>query len=94
MKKIYCFCNTRSPGWYVVLALCEDGVCLGLHASSTEAFAKLDIGYLSDEHYRHEDYREHCPDGYELVWVDDPKSHDGVMAAYARNQAMREGAIS
>jgi hypothetical protein len=35
--KIYCFCNGGSPGWYVVMAMAEDGHVLASHVCSEEA---------------------------------------------------------
>ena len=70
------------------MAICEDGYCLAVHVSSIEGWAKHDIGLTSD--WKHEIYREHCPDGYELEWVDKPKEHTGLMAAYELNQKLKE----
>jgi hypothetical protein len=69
MNKIFCFINGGSPGWYNVAALAEDGYCLAGHLSSSEGWAKHDIGIGSD--WKHEQYKAHYPDGYELVWLND-----------------------
>jgi len=86
--KIFCWVNAgKGTDWQVVMAMAEDGTCLASHVSSSESFAKHDIGITSD--WKHETYKKHCPDGYELVWVDDarPGNHPGLDAAYAKNQA-------
>lgn len=86
-KKIYCFINSgKGTDWINVIALCEDGHCLAQHCSSSEWFAKHDIGLTSD--WKHEHYKEHCPEGYELEWVDEPMGHEGIDAAYILNQEL------
>jgi hypothetical protein len=88
-KKIYIFVNSRwASGDVVALALCEDGIPLGSHFSSNEDFAKHDMGLTSD--WKHDGYKAHCPEGYELEWVDDYKTHPGLQAAYKLNQEMPE----
>ena len=88
--KIYCWINNPSPDFMGVLAMADDGVVLAQHISSHKAWAMHDIGITSD--WKHDEYRKHCPDGYELEWVDNPETHEGVQAAYALNQAAREEA--
>lgn len=83
--KIFVFINNCEPEWVVPLAIAEDGTCLASHASSSEAWAWFDIGLTSDR--KHDAYNLHYPGGYELVRVDRPKEHEGLMAAYALNQA-------
>jgi len=68
-------------------ALAEDGTGLGSHLSSSVAFAKHDMGLTSDWH--HESYRKHCPNGYDLEWIDDPPNHAGWMAAMVLNHAKK-----
>jgi len=87
MKKIFCFINGgNGSDWFNVLALCEDGHCLAQHVSSSEWWAKIDIGVNSDR--QHDQYKEHCLDGYELVWIDDPANSAELAAAYAKNQEL------
>lgn len=88
--KIYCWVNSgRGTEWQVVMAMAEDGHALASHCSSSEYFAKHDIGLTSD--WKHDTYAKHYPDGYELVWVDDarPGECPGLDEAYAKNQALR-----
>jgi hypothetical protein len=66
------------------MAMAEDGHVLAGHCSSHELWAKHDIGLTSD--WKHEQYKAHYPDGYEVEWVDRPFDHEGLMAAYAKNQ--------
>lgn len=87
MQKIFCFINGgRGTDCNIVLAICEDGHCLAQHLSSNEWFARHDIGINSD--WKHDKYEEHCQDGYELVWVDDPANSDELAAAYKKNQEL------
>ena len=67
-------------------ALSEEGVVLAQHLSSSVAFAKHDLGLTSDWH--HEKYRAAAPDGFELEWVDDRKTHTGWLAAIERNEGL------
>ncbi len=67
-------------------ALAEDGTGLASHLSSSVGFARHDMGLTSD--WTHEYYREYCPDGFELEWVDDPETHAGWQAALALNRAL------
>lgn len=86
-QKIFCFINSgKGTDWQNVQALCEDGRCLAGHVSSNEGFARHDIGMTSD--WKHDHYKKHCPDGYELVWVDDPVGHVGLNEAYKKNQLL------
>ena len=86
--KIYVFVNGRWGNDCIGLALAEDGHCLGSHLSSSEMWSRHDMGLTSD--WKHDGYKEHYPDGYELEWVDDPKKHEGLMAAYKKNQELKE----
>lgn len=67
--RIYCWVNAgRGTDMQMVVAMAEDGTGLAGHLSSHEDWAKHDIGVTSD--WKHEVYREHYPDGFEVVWVD------------------------
>lgn len=82
-KTIYGFVNGGSPGWYDVVGICEDGVVLAGHICSTHEFGKYDIGVTSDR--KHALYAKHCPDGFQVVWVDHPLIHDGLKEAFRLN---------
>jgi hypothetical protein len=69
--KIYCFINGGTNYFMNVAALAEDGTTLAGHASSNEYWAQHDIGILSD--WKHENYQKHYPNGFELVWLNDPE---------------------
>lgn len=87
MKKIYCFVNSgKGTDWQIVIALCEDGHCLASHCSSNEGWAKHDIGIGSD--WKHDKYKEHCPEGFELIWINDAADSKEVDAAYELNQQL------
>lgn len=68
-SKIYCFINGKIQGIgdLSVVALAEDGEQLAGHVSSSESYAKHDIGINST--WKHDKYKAHYPDGYELVWL-------------------------
>lgn len=73
-----------------VEALAEDGHVLGGHISSSVAFGKRDIGYLPGTFLerRHEQFKQHYPDGFEVVWIDSPESDERYIAAVKRNHAL------
>ena len=83
---IYGFNNGGSQGWYSACLLAEDGECLGGHICSHEAYMPADLGILEgtrpDRH--EENFQKHYPDGYELEWVDNPNSHEGIALACKR----------
>ncbi len=86
LPEIYCFCNGGSPGWFTMSALSEDGEFLAGHASSSLSWGAHDLGFHADN-WKHEQYRERYPGGFVLVWVPDPRNHDGLRAAYAKHVA-------
>lgn len=87
LKKIYIFMNSgRGTDWIEGMALCEDGHYLAGHVSSSYGFFRHDMGLTGE--WKHDLYKAHCPDGYELVEVENPSSHDGVKEAYALNQQL------
>lgn len=86
MNKIYCFINSGSVGWYSVVGLAEDGHCLSGHLSSDEYWARHDIGITSN--WKHEEYKKHYPDGYELVWLDEPMEDEGFRISAELNEKL------
>lgn len=89
MGLIYVWCNSSSPEWHSMMAMAEDGSVLAHHVCSAHGFAFHDMG-IDEGGWKRDKYAEHYPDGFEVVWVESPKSHDGLMAAYALNQKRRE----
>ena len=101
MAKIYLYCLAMNSGSGIVhgstvggdvvgFALAEDGNLLATHCSSSPDFSKHDMGLTSD--WKHDDYNEHYPDGYEVEWIDEPNldNHAGFQDAFAKNQAIKE----
>lgn len=95
VKKIFCFIQSGSGTDFInVMAICEDGHVLANHLSSSKLWAMHDIGINSD--WKHEKYKEHCPDGYEVVWLEaddikeQMKNKDGEFySAYLLNQQLK-----
>jgi len=91
--KIYCFSNVVGGGDGIALALAEDGNVLGSHWCSNECYVSQDLGvaegYRPD---RHETYKEHYPDGYEMEFVParNVLTHPGLKLAFKRNQELGE----
>lgn len=82
--KIFCFINGGSAGMYDVAALAQDGAYLAGHLSSSRGWAKHDIGIDSD--WKHEIYKEHYQDGYELVWIDNMEDPELLEAVKKNNK--------
>lgn len=94
--KIYLTCfpyewgNKFRPHHDVVgQALAEDGTGLASHLSSSEDWSRHDMGLTGD--WKHDIYDEHYPQGYELIWIDDPHTDPRWQAALALNKAKHEG---
>lgn len=90
---IYGFNNGGSSGFFSAVLLADDGTCLGGHGCSAEGYMPHDLGILEGSRPdRHETFREHYPDGYRMDFVPAScvKTHLGLIAAYERNQAMRD----
>lgn len=81
---IYGFNNGGEPGWMDAVLISEDGVCLGGHICSSEAYMPYDLGILEGSRLdRHEEFKKHYPDGYrmEFVGFDEVPSHKGLNEA-------------
>jgi len=89
MRTIYYFCNSCSPGWHHGMAIDEEGACVAEHICSHHAYLEHDLIRRSD---RVEAYDKAYPDGWVAEFVESPREHAGLMAAYAKNQLKaREG---
>ena len=89
LPTIYGFNNGGTPGLLSATLLAEDGAALGGHACSAEGYMLHDLGILEDARPdRHEGFCEHYPDGYRMDFVPaaDVLTHEGLEAAYQRNQ--------
>lgn len=85
MKKIFVFKKGHIGRDCIVEAIAEDGVHMTSHLSSSVDWAKFDMG-CGESKRKHDIYREHFPDGFEVEWVDDPHNHAGFKAAWEPNQ--------
>ena len=82
--KIYLYTIEQGPNWWLGFALAEDGFGLTSHISSTRAWSQHDLGLTSE--VKHDIYRKYYPDGYELVWLDEPEKNPGFTEALALNK--------
>jgi len=84
--KIYltCFAGGFRSGDVIGYALGEDGQGLASHLSSNETWAKHDMGLTSD--WKHEHYAKVYPNGFELIWIDDPENDERWQAALKLNK--------
>lgn len=71
LPKVYVFsqeCCSSPSTERLGIALAEDGTPLAYHVSSSEYWARRDLGVAPDVGH-HADYRRKYPDGFEVVWV-------------------------
>ena len=90
LPTIYGFNNGGSPGWYSAVLLADDGTPLGGHVCSHECYMEHDLGIVEGTRPdRHETFRAHYPDGYQMNFVgeDEVMTHPGLSAAVKNNQA-------
>ena len=82
---IYGFNNGGSSGWFSAVLIAADGVVLGGHGCSSEAYMPADLGILEGTRPdRHETFQLHYPDGYRMEFVRYSKccSHEGLQNAF------------
>jgi hypothetical protein len=93
--KIYLYCKP-AIGWgendVVGYAIAEDGIGIASHLSTNIGYSKHDMGLTSD--LKHDIYKEHYPEGYELEWVDSPDTHEGLKKALALNEELFQKQIA
>ena len=92
--KIFCFSNVVDGGDGIAYAMAEDGCVLGSHWCSHEGFVPGDLDVTPGRRMdRHEHYKKHYPDGYEMVFVPahEVKTHPGLVAAWKLNQDNGDG---
>lgn len=83
---IYGFNNGGEAGWLSAVLISDDGVCLGSHICSSEAYMPADLGVLEGTRPdRHETFQSHYPEGYrmEFVGIADIGNHSGLKKAIA-----------
>jgi len=93
LPKIYCFSNRKDGGDGIAYAMAEDGHILGSHWCSDESYVSHDLGVTEGSRPdRHEIYKKHYPDGYEMkfVCVADVKAHKGLQKAFKLNEKLAE----
>jgi len=86
---IYGFNNGGSASFYSACLLSEDGIALGSHLCSSEAYMTHDLGMLEGRRQdRQETFQKHYPDGYrmEFVSMDNVEHHGGLNNAFKLNQ--------
>ena len=89
MSKIYCFSNTVDGGEGIAYAMAEDGTVLGSHLCSHEGYVPHDLGVNEGSRPdRHETYKKHYPNGYEMEFVRNSEidNHEGLQKAFKLNK--------
>lgn len=80
---IYGFNNGGPHGWEQACLVAEDGVFLGDHVCSSEAYMPYDLSMLEgSQPDRQETFRKHYPNGYRMEFVryDEVVSHKRLNA--------------
>lgn len=93
LSKIYCFSNVVGGGDGIAYAMAEDGTVLGSHWCSHECYVPNDLGVIEGKRLdRHESYKKHYPNGYEMEFVParDVLTHKGLQKAFELNQLLAE----
>lgn len=96
MPRIFIICRDAGARWgqgdVISTALAEDGHVLATHLSSSRGYAHHDMG-LDGSKWKWDKYSARYPDGFELVWVENPDDLDSVIGlrrAVQANQRMAE----
>ncbi len=84
--KIYltCFPGGFREGDVMGFALADNGEGLASHLSSNVSFSKHDMGLTSD--WKHDHYAKCFPEGYELIWIDNPDTDERWLQALELNK--------
>lgn len=93
--KIFGFLNGGSRDWLQAMALGDDGVVLGEHICSHEAWIPHDLGMDGRSNWKHENYDKHFGVGNwetEFVPRTEIANHEGLQAALkcARERVEKE----
>jgi hypothetical protein len=90
---IYGFNNGGNNSWYEAVLVAEDGVFLGSHICSSEAYMPHDLGILEGSRPdRHETFLEHFPNGYRMVFVEsnEIETNEQLQVAFRKNKEWQE----
>jgi hypothetical protein len=87
--KIYVFVANRWGDDYSMIAVAEDGDEVAGHVSSSPDFGKWDMG-LGTSTRKHDQYKAKYPDGYELEWVEDWKTHPVLGSQAEKSKASKQ----
>ena len=83
--KIFAFANGSDSFGVYCVAIDEEGHGLAGHICSHAGFGPHDMGVTSN--WKHDKYAEKFPDGFEVIWVDDPPNHPECWAAIEKQKA-------
>ena len=95
MNKIYCFSNIVGGGDGIAYAMGDEGTILGSHWCSHEFYIPDDLGVREGSRPdRHETYKKHFPNGYEMEFVraSDIADHVGLQESFKLNALQGEEA--
>lgn len=86
--KIFVFVNEQAREHFAGVAIAEDGKVLAQHLSSSESWCMHDMGMFPNNcDWKHDKYKAHCPDGYELEFIkyDDVVAHKELQEAFKKH---------
>ncbi len=89
--KIYVFSAMENGREGVCYAMAQVGTVLGSHFCSSEGFAPGDLGVTEGfRPDRHETYKKHYPDGYEMEFIkaSNHDNHVGLQEALKLNEVV------
>jgi hypothetical protein len=86
---IYCFINSEHPsGMKQVVAMSQGATILAEDYGRSDHECRVKIGLGGFNH--HEKYEQVHPNGYMLVWVDDPKNDPELTRVIRVNETIDE----
>jgi hypothetical protein len=91
LPKIFAWAQPNGFGHDVTGQLLgQNGEGLGSHWSSSNEWAKKDLGFMGDNRFdRHETFRKYYPDGYAMYWLgDNPRAEPEFLTAMDKNREL------
>lgn len=88
--KIYGFNNGGPHGFMEAVAIAETGVVAAMHICTSAAFMPHDLGMDGRCTWKHDQYNQKFPEGWETEWVpDDMRDHHlGLRDALKKNSEL------
>lgn len=82
LPQVFIFCSGGADADWSIAALSQEGELLATRRCSHPAFGLHDLGIRTDA--LHDVYATRYPAGFELIWLAEPFTDDGFLAARAK----------